>query len=71
VSRRRLDALSALVAARDPARMLEMGWAIVTDGEGRLVTSASCVEAGDRVGIRLRDGRISARAVEVDMDGAS
>lgn len=71
VSRRRLDALSALVAAREPARMLEMGWAIVTDGEGRLLTSASCVEAGDRVGIRLRDGRISARAVEVDMDGAS
>lgn len=69
VSRRRLDALSALVAAREPSRMLAMGWAVATDGAGRLLGSASRVQAGDRIGIRLRDGRISAKAIDVELDG--
>jgi len=55
---RRLDAVS-------PLRVLERGYAVVTNAsDGRAVTDAMRVEAGDELDIRLRRGRLRARTIE-------
>jgi exodeoxyribonuclease VII large subunit len=52
---RRLDDVS-------PLRVLERGYAVVTDSrDGRAVTDASAVEIGDEIDIRLGRGRLRAR----------
>lgn len=57
----RLDALS-------PLAVLGRGYALVTAEDGRVVRAATDVTAGDRVDIRLSEGRIAAR-VEPSDDG--
>lgn len=55
---RRLDAVS-------PLRVLERGYAVVINtSDGRAVTDATRVEAGDELDIRLRHGRLRARTIE-------
>ncbi len=61
----RCNALALALAAHDPARTLERGYALVTDTGGELVTSAAAArEAGD---VRLRFGDA---AVDATIRGA-
>jgi exodeoxyribonuclease VII large subunit len=52
----RLDLLSEKVWARDPARQLERGYAMVLGVEGRLLRRAADLVAGDAVALRFADG---------------
>src|SRR4051795_13104219 len=48
-----------------PAATLERGYAIVQDAAGTVVTAADAVSAGQRIGVRLSQGRIAATVEEV------
>ncbi|MGH7838359.1 MAG: exodeoxyribonuclease VII large subunit, partial [Candidatus Binataceae bacterium] len=57
---RRLDAVS-------PLRVLERGYAMVTDPrDGRVVTDARAVAPGDELAIRLARGRLRAAVTTRD-----
>lgn len=60
----RLDALS-------PLKKISGGFGFLTDPEGKKIESAGSVVPGDRIEIRVRDGRIEAEAknVEIWKDG--
>jgi exodeoxyribonuclease VII large subunit len=59
--RRELARLSATLAAHDPQRTLERGYALVEDPAGEPVTSASTARAAPRLVLRLSDGRVAVR----------
>ncbi|HLP40331.1 MAG TPA: exodeoxyribonuclease VII large subunit, partial [Fibrobacteria bacterium] len=52
-----------LVHAADPARMLELGFAVLKDGKGRTVRSVSALRAGDAIRAELMDGTVEAEVV--------
>jgi exodeoxyribonuclease VII large subunit len=64
--RRELDRMLAMLAAHDPQRTLERGYALVEDAAGEPVTSAAAAREQDALVVRLHDGR-----VEVKPDGRS
>lgn len=58
--------LSAALEARDPARYVERGYAIVRDARtGEPVTAAADIVAGHRLDLEFRDGRAEVEAVEI------
>ncbi len=60
---RRLGALATQLDSLSPLRVLERGYAVVTnERDGRAVTDAQSVEIGDLLEIRLGRGRLRARA---------
>lgn len=57
IERQALAAHRAQLRALDPLRVLERGYALVSDaGSGGLVTSASAVEPGQRLRLKFHDG---------------
>jgi len=58
---RDLERLSLALAAHDPARTLERGYALVERGEGEPVTSAAAAREESVVSLRFADGRVGAR----------
>ena len=60
-----LDLKEALIKASDPRKILSMGYALVTGGDGKVLKSVAPVAAGDRIGVRFADGTISAVVHEV------
>jgi len=64
-ARAALDLKEALIKASDPRKILSMGYALVTGGDGKVLKSASPVAAGDRIGVRFADGTITAVVHEV------
>src|SRR4051794_40367455 len=67
--RRHLERLGATLAAHDPQRTLERGYALVEDAHGEPVTSAEAAREQAALTLRFHDGRVTARARPVD-DGA-
>ena len=61
VHRAKLDSVGALLESYSYQRVLERGFALVTDAEGKTVSSVAAVTAGDDVNLRLADGAIGAR----------
>ena len=59
--RRDLDRLAVALAAHDPQRTLERGFALVEDAAGRPVVSAEAARAEPALVVRLHDGRVSVR----------
>lgn len=55
----RLENAAELIAGRSPERILRLGFAVVRS-EGRAVTSAAGVTAGEKIEIEVSDGRINA-----------
>ena len=55
----------ALIKSSDPRKILSMGYALVTGGDGKVLKSVAPVAAGDRIGIRVADGTIAAVVQEV------
>ncbi|MEL0074856.1 MAG: exodeoxyribonuclease VII large subunit [Ilumatobacter sp.] len=53
---RRLGDLERRRGLLDPARLLERGWSITTDGDGRVVRSVADVSGGSELRTRLADG---------------
>ena len=60
----RLESLSGRLESLNPLNVLSRGYGLITDSEGRAVTSVDGVATGDRVTINLRDGSASARIEE-------
>jgi exodeoxyribonuclease VII large subunit len=56
----RLNALASALAAHDPERTLERGYALVTDRDGELVTSAAGARRSGDVRLRFSDAAVEA-----------
>ena len=56
----RLEALALALAAHDPERTLERGYALVTDRAGEVVTSADAARAAGAVRLRFADAAVDA-----------
>jgi exodeoxyribonuclease VII large subunit len=66
---RRTLRVAALVRALehlDPERVLQRGFGIVEDAEGRVLTHAAAVQPGDRVRVRLAHGSIGTEVREIE-----
>ena len=59
--RRELDRLLATLAAHDPQRTLERGYALVEGAGGEPVTSAAAAASAPALALRLHDGRVWVR----------
>jgi exodeoxyribonuclease VII large subunit len=59
--RRRLDTLALALAAHDPQRTLERGYALVESPAGEPVTSAAAAAAHEELSLRLHDGSVRVR----------
>ncbi len=68
--RDRLDAQDARLRAVGPDSVLDRGFAIVLDGEGRAVRDASALATGDSITARLARGRVTATVTDTRADGA-
>ena len=60
----RLESLSSALAAHDPERIVERGYAVVDDGEGNLITTAQAAREQGRVRLFFGDGDVRARIEE-------
>ncbi|MEK9838543.1 MAG: exodeoxyribonuclease VII large subunit, partial [Ilumatobacter sp.] len=65
---RRLGDLERRRGLLDPARLLERGWSITTDGDGRVVRSVADVSGGSELRTRLADGVALSTVSEVVSD---
>ena len=61
----RAELLRHKIEALSPLAVLDRGYSIVTDKDGRTLKSVSQAKAGDNITIRLSDGRILADVQEV------
>jgi exodeoxyribonuclease VII large subunit len=59
-----LDGMLAALAAHDPERVIERGYAIVDDGDGNVVTTAAAAREAERVRLFFGDGDVHARISE-------
>jgi len=62
----RLNALAMALAAHDPDRTLERGYALVTDRDGELITSAAAARAARDVSLRFGDAAVDATIPQDD-----
>jgi len=58
--RRRLEALRVQLDERDPANLLERGYAIAYDAQGKVLRSPDQVAIGDDIAVRLARGDLAA-----------
>jgi exodeoxyribonuclease VII large subunit len=63
--RARLDRLAARLRSLSPLAVLERGYALVTNAEGKLIRSTTRVTAGEMVKTRLSDGHFMSRVEDV------
>ncbi len=61
---RELSALDAAVEVRNPAKMLQLGWAVVRDLGGKPVGNARMISPGDRLRISMKGGEVPVKAEE-------
>ena len=66
-----LDLKEALIKASDPRKILSMGYALVTGGDGKVLKSVAPVAAGDRIVVRFADGTIRATVEAIDFSTSS
>ena len=62
--RERLARLAASLDAMSPLKVLGRGYAIVQGEDGHVLTSARGAAPGDRLSLRLTDGRLECRVEE-------
>ena len=66
VERGRLNQYQRLLASLGPENTLSRGYAIVQDGQGNVLRSASQTAQGEQVNIRLASGRVFATVDEIN-----
>ncbi len=64
----RLTALGDLLESLSFRRVLDRGYAVVRDGEGRAVTGAAALTAGEHVAVEFADGRVGAEITAAGME---
>jgi exodeoxyribonuclease VII large subunit len=60
-----LNVIQTRIAAADPRKIMERGYALAVDGEGVVLKSAAGVSAGDKVSVMFADGTIKATVMDV------
>jgi exodeoxyribonuclease VII large subunit len=60
-----LNVMQTRIAAADPRRIMERGYALAVDGNGVVMKSAAGVSAGDRMSVMFADGTIEATVMKV------
>ncbi|WP_420630504.1 exodeoxyribonuclease VII large subunit [Candidatus Leptofilum sp.] len=68
-SRHRLNLLQTRLTAVSPTATLERGYAIVRDGDGRIVRTPTAVKSGDPLTVQVRDGQFGVTVDHVGQDG--
>jgi exodeoxyribonuclease VII large subunit len=63
--RRRIELSKASLEALNPLAVLERGYALVTDDQGRAVPAAAGLERGQHLTLRFHDGRTQVQVEEV------
>jgi exodeoxyribonuclease VII large subunit len=66
LARRRIDSIAATLAAHDPERVLERGYALVSTPEGELVARAEQARRAGRIDVRFADDDVAAEVVDDD-----
>lgn len=64
----RLGGLSARLKALNPLQVLQRGYAIVSDENGKIVSSVTEVKAGKQVSVRLIDGILDTEVKQIHQD---
>ncbi|MDD4311878.1 MAG: exodeoxyribonuclease VII large subunit [Eubacteriales bacterium] len=67
-ARAELSQTMAKLCALDPSAVLERGYAILTDEDGRAIGGVASMQTGERVAIRMRDGTAEARIDQVRLE---
>jgi exodeoxyribonuclease VII large subunit len=62
--RARFEPLAAQLHQLSPLRVLERGYAIVDDGQGRILKDAAAAAVDSEIGVRLARGRLRARVTD-------
>jgi exodeoxyribonuclease VII large subunit len=62
----RLDSLQAQLGHLSPLRVLERGYALVQDDQGRLVRRAAQTAPGERLRVRLHEGRLGVEVRDLE-----
>lgn len=60
-----LNVLQTRIAAADPRRIMERGYALAVDAQGVVLKSAAGVSAGDKVSVMFSDGTVEAKVMDV------
>jgi len=68
--RRQLSSFDKLLETLSYQSVLQRGFALVRDADGRTVRSAASVASGDRLELELRDGRVEAEALGAKAKGS-
>lgn len=68
--RRQLEGSAKLLGSLSYQNVLQRGYALVRDGDGRMVRTAASVHAGDALELEFGDGRVDAEAKNVHAGGA-
>ena len=61
----RAELLKHKIMALSPLAVLDRGYSIVTDSEGRTLKSISQTRSGDVISVKMSDGSVSAKVQEV------
>jgi exodeoxyribonuclease VII large subunit len=67
-SRARIDQLAAQLDALSPVKILERGYALVFDGNGKLLKDASTVSPGAAISARVARGSLMAQVTKVEKE---
>ncbi len=67
--RRAVDGLRQRLQALGPMEVLRRGYALALDGEGRILRSVDSFKPGMEFTVRLKDGRVAAKARSVSDGG--
>lgn len=68
LSQSRLGGLDARLKALNPWQVLQRGYAVVSDENGKIVTSVTGVRVGNQVTVRLKDGILESEVKRINQD---
>ena len=66
--KQRFAHLAAALDAMSPLKVLSRGYSMTFDAQGHVVRSVRTLSCGDRITVRLADGRASAEVQEIQED---
>ena len=64
--RQSMERVVASLAALNPLSVLSRGYALVQDGEGKVIPAVGQLSVGDRVSLRFADGKALVRVEEIE-----
>ncbi len=68
LSSSRLGGVSARLQSVNPKNVLQRGYAIVTDPNGKIVSSVKQVEIGDQIRVQLVDGELESKIKQININ---